>query len=995
MMKESGYKKQRNSLFSRVFIPMVTLVGIIVCIIIGIVFYYNILGQLNDNSRDLFNQQVTNRSRYVENLMISKWSNIESDVAVIQQKINKIIDEKHIAIENLNKSSNQSTLLLSETADDVIAMLRKSGTSGAYLFFSSADDIMDKDVSTPGFFVMDSDPESLYGKENADLMVERCPIQMVTELDIPTNNNWKPKFEFYQEEFDRIGKIFQNFELALTNPDFTIKDVGCWMQPYKISGSDRESITYILPLIYNETIYGAVGIDVSFSYLQKLLPYDELNKAGDSGFVLGLKENDQSYLPLYLNGPAHTQDIKLNQRFKTTGKNIEYLNQSIYCKSEELNLYNSNTPYENEHWVLMGVIQKDQLYSFANHLQGVFISVFVIVLVLGAILSYLLSRYITSPITHLANYIKETSNAFSRVNIERTRIIEIDQLIDAIENMGNDVLEAATRFTNIIKLANTKLAGFEVDYGKKELFITDKFFDIFYLFDVNTENMTIDEFDKMMTVFDQYCNPTQNPNEYLYHIETPNNDVYLRLRYHKSNEKWVGLIEEVSDVVKEKQVIENERDHDILTGLMNRRAFQRKMRKLFILETSRLKVAALIMLDLDNLKEVNDKYGHDCGDSYIKAAAHVFESSTPSEAIVSRTSGDEFYIFLYGFETKEEVEEKIDTLKESIKSTLAHLPNGHDIHILASGGVAWYPDDSLRFEDLQRYSDYAMYSVKHSVKGRIISFNLNDYENNVFVMKKRADFYELIKKKMYTFYFQPIVSARTGEVFGYEALMRSLHLSFYEPREILSMAKIEGQLDMMELISWQDSMKKYNQFYQEGLVSPTAKIFINSISSQLIKANMIHEIERMNPDILDKVVLEVTEGEENSVDTYVEKKLHLQRWNAQIALDDYGTGYNSERNLLLVNPDYVKIDIDIIRDIDKDIDKQKLVENIVSYCHERNKVVIAEGIETYAELKTVVYLHVDFIQGFYFAKAEAIPPQIDIKAKIALLELINQTEKTE
>ncbi|MEG0592624.1 MAG: EAL domain-containing protein [Coprobacillus sp.] len=992
MMKIKS-KKQHNSLFKRVFIPMCILVGVIVCFFIGIVLHYNILGQLNDNSRQLFNQQVTNRSSYIENLMISKWSNITNDVLTIQDKMNELIDNNQISVEDLNESSNQSTLLLSQTANDVIAMMRRHGTSGAYVFFADGKAENEDVLNTAGFYITDSDPESSYEDTNADLLIERSPIKMINQLDIPTNNSWKPKFEFQKNEITNYKKAFKNFQLLSTNPDFSLSDVGYWMPPYEIVGSERKCISYILPLVYNQKVYGAVGVDISFSYLQKLLPYDELTKSSNSGFVLALTEESQTYLPMYINGPSYTQDIKQLESFQTTGKDIEYIDNAIYCKSEKLNLYNTNTPYEDEQWVLMGIIDKDELYSFADHLKDVFMIVFIIVIVLGAVLSYMLSRYIANPIVHLAKYIGKTTNAFSRVNLDRTHIIEVDQLIEAIEKLSNDVLNSASRFTNIIRLANTKLAGFEIDYIKNELFITDKFFDIFLLYDVKTQNITIEEFNKLITTFDQCCIPTQNSNEYIYHVTSQTNDVYLRLRFHKDDKICVGLIEEVTDVIKEKQLIEHERDHDILTGLMNRRAFQRRMKKLFSVDTEQLKVGALVMMDLDNLKEINDKYGHDCGDSYIKEAAAIFEEHTPKNTVVSRTSGDEFYLFFYGYETRKDIEDKLKILSDAIGNSLAHLPNGHDVKVFVSGGVAWYPTDSTHFDELQRFSDYAMYSVKRSIKGRIESFNLSDYENNAFVMKKRSDFHELIKNNMFTYYFQPIVSAKTGEIFGYESLLRSLHPSFNEPKEIITLAKLEGQLSKMELLTWQNALKSYNQFYQEGVVSPSSKIFINSISSQLIPTEDVYELERRTPDILDRVVLEVTEEEESNINTFIEKQAHLKRWNASIALDDYGSGYNSERNLLMVNPDYVKIDIDIIRDIDKDIDKQKIVENIISYCHERNKKVIAEGIETLAELKTVIDLDADYIQGFFFARAEAIPPQVDSKAKEALLGLIKQNNK--
>ena len=103
------------------------------------------------------------------------------------------------------------------------------------------------------------------------------------------------------------------------------------------------------------------------------------------------------------------------------------------------------------------------------------------------------------------------------------------------------------------------------------------------------------------------------------------------------------------------------------------------------------------------------------------------------------------------------------------------LSNHKEVKVYLSGGIAWYPSDSTQFEELQRYSDYAMYSVKHSGKGEIAMFNVTDYENNSYIMKKRLDYYQLIDGRMIKYAFQPIIEMHTGNVFGYEALMRSTH----------------------------------------------------------------------------------------------------------------------------------------------------------------------------------------------------------------------------
>lgn len=991
LKKKNDLKK--NSLFKRILTPMCLLIVFIVVFMVGISIYYDILGELDKNSQNLFDQQVTNRAHDLQTSMVTKWSNIEGEMIRISHITDQLVNSKKISIDELFQSSSQSTLFLEQISDELITILRNHSTTGAYVLLSDGHFTGEDNKFCPGLYFTDNDPESVYGTQNSDLLLARCPVELVNKFNISTDSCWQPSFEFRKDDFEFYQNAFDNFKLALSRSDFTLKDVGCWVPPYKLYGSDTYAISYMLPLIYEGRIYGAVGIEISFSYLQKLLDYSELIGSGNSGYVLAMKNSDQQYQSMFLNGPYYSRSFQHSSQFTVEGTDAQYIGNNVYCSVSPLNLYNSNTPYESQQWVLLGLVDKSELYHLTYRLTDMVLIMFGVIIILGFLLSFMMTKFITKPIVDLADRISNSSNAMSRLNISKTNIIEIDQLIDAIEKMSNDVLESASRFTNIIRLANTQLAGFEIDYQTNQLFITDGFFEIFMLHDVDTKQMTTEQFKKIFKAFDSCCHVTQNRNEYIYHLETSEERIYLRLRYHETEEKCVGLIEEISDMIKERQAIEHERDHDVLTGLINRRAFQRQMKRLFSINTQELKIAALVMMDLDNLKAVNDKFGHDCGDTYIRTAATAFKDYAPKETIVSRTSGDEFYLFYYGYDNKESINQKIQELQKGISESLVHLPNHQEIKIRVSGGVAWYPEDSTDFDELQRYSDYAMYSVKHTVKGEIGTFNILDYENNSYITKKRIDFHQLLDDDLIYYVYQPIIDAKTGNIFGYEALMRSYHPSLKEPKEIITLAKLEAQLNKIELVTWYKALAKYSEYYQKGIMTSSQKLFINSISNQILDEKYLEDFESLYGNILDKIVLEVTEDEENDKNCFLRKKDILARWHAEVALDDYGSGYNSERNLLMVNPNYVKVDMDIIRDIDKDADKQKIVENIISYCHEREKKVIAEGVETIQELKVVLNLDVDYIQGFLFAKPDDIPSHLQKDAINILLELNRNLNK--
>ena len=169
--------------------------------------------------------------------------------------------------------------------------------------------------------------------------------------------------------------------------------------------------------------------------------------------------------------------------------------------------------------------------------------------------------------------------------------------------------------------------------------------------------------------------------------------------------------------VAERNRIEHERDYDALTGLYSRQAFFRVCGELFE-KPDTLRHAALMMTDLDNLKTINDTYGHDWGDIYLRQTAHSLRQNSPGGTVVARLSGDEFLLLFYGYETQEALRADIKKLEENFAQSSAALPDGKRLCIRMSGGVAWYPEDALDLDTLKKYADFAMYEVKHSTKAR-------------------------------------------------------------------------------------------------------------------------------------------------------------------------------------------------------------------------------------------------------------------------------------
>ena len=423
--------------------------------------------------------------------------------------------------------------------------------------------------------------------------------------------------------------------------------------------------------------------------------------------------------------------------------------------------------------------------------------------------------------------------------------------------------------------------------------------------------------------------------------------------------------------VAERSRIEHERDYDALTGLYSRQAFFRVCGELFE-KPDTLRHAALMMTDLDNLKTINDTYGHDWGDVYLRQTAHSLQQGSPSGTVVARLSGDEFLLLFYGYDSQDAIRKELSTLNGALRASCSTLPNGKTLNISISGGVAWFPEDGTDFKTLKKYADFAMYQVKQSHKGHTGDFDIGVYHREEYAAQTQREFEQLLREELVTYYFQPIFSAHSGRVAAYEALMRVNMPTITSPSQVMTLAHELDRLYDIERITLFKSGEIYEQLQQKGLLQKGAFLFVNSIANVSLTPADVAKYQRRFPELLKYLVVEITEQEDLDRDS-LERKRNVPGFSGSFALDDYGSGYSNELNLLALAPRYIKIDISIVRGIDTDRDKQQIVSNIVDYAHARSMQLIAEGIENDAELRKVIDLGVDLLQGFYLGRPAAVP----------------------
>ncbi len=987
-------QSRQRSVFSTIMAPMIFLVVTEVILLVSILVGTRVIERINRNSEDLILKQLQNRANYFSSSLYN-WSDLEVLSATINSKAEALINDGTVNLDELQTNSEVSAPLIMEVVDDLVSTMYTKRLSGIYIVFNTTDlneiPKMKRIPNRTGIYIRDMDPTSAPSARNEDLMLCRAPVQVVQGLNISTDTCWKPQFTFSDKDYPENFAYFTEPLRAAFKADQikSASDYSYWGSSANLLiDSDVSAVTYSVPLILSDgTIYGILGIDIADDYLLTQLPYSELydNDVG-TYFVIKQRSSVDSLkiaTPFLWNGYKfpRNKSVSLVLSRANDGYSFTYKGESYFASAVPISLYSNNSPFEKDYWAILGAVPVDELYEFSNRLFSLLILDVVFMLIVGIIGSIIISQRLAAPIKRLSGEITEARKISGIPSLSVTGIKELDSFADDFTSLCREVVSTSTRFLQIIQLASVELGGFEVQKDTDTVFVTDNLFGMFALNNLDPQNVTVEQFNRFRENLRAFGTGIDEPDgSVLYKVEpAPGAVRYIRVNITETDTKIVGVAEDVTMATLERFMIQHERDYDMLTGLISRRAFYERAQALFAAK-DKLGFAALMMLDLDNLKTINDHYGHDYGDKYIHQAATCFAECAPDgKTICSRVSGDEFFILFYSYKKFEDLQQDVDNFAIGIKSNIFLLPNGETLPISASGGVAWYPKDSSDFWQLMKYADFAMYQVKHGRKGTVESFDMDVYTRESFLLNSRQDFFKLIMEERLFHHFQPIFRSSDGGVAAYEALMRTDLPSLRSPAVILEIAKEEKRLQDIEDLTWLKSLERYRELVTSGKLDNSAKLFVNSFANQIMSPWAQEKFNYEYINLKSRIVAEITECED-LVPGIMDKKRELAGVGCLFALDDYGSGYNSELNLLELSPKYIKVDISIIRDIDTDADKQRIVTNIVDYAHERDMYIIAEGIETPSELNMVLELGVDLLQGYILARPAAIPDDISKEA---------------
>lgn len=433
--------------------------------------------------------------------------------------------------------------------------------------------------------------------------------------------------------------------------------------------------------------------------------------------------------------------------------------------------------------------------------------------------------------------------------------------------------------------------------------------------------------------------------------------------------RHVAIGADISDKKHAEELIWHQANFDVLTNLPNRRMLTEHIeheRKLAQRGNYKL---ALLFLDLDHFKDVNDTLGHDMGDVLLVEASKRMRQCVRETDMLARLGGDEFALVIPHAE-QEEVERICNAILNHIKQPFEL--NKEQAYVSSSIGIAFYPEDGQSVDELLRKADQAMYAAKHSGRSCFHYFKSEMQDAAMLHMRLAADMRNSLDVGNFNVYFQPIVDLAGGRVGKAEVLLRWNHplFGFIGPDQFIPIAESNGFIH--ELGNWVfcEALKWAKRW--SGLIGETFVASVNLSPVQLMRGQYFDDwLQQFIASGLgaNGLVLEITEGVLlNDNPEVIDRLMSLQQAGMQVSIDDFGTGYSSLSYLNKFPIQFLKIDKSFVGELTSSQTHRALVEGIVVMAHKLNLKVVAEGVETEAQRQLLLDAGCDCAQGYLFSK---------------------------
>jgi diguanylate cyclase (GGDEF)-like protein/PAS domain S-box-containing protein len=440
---------------------------------------------------------------------------------------------------------------------------------------------------------------------------------------------------------------------------------------------------------------------------------------------------------------------------------------------------------------------------------------------------------------------------------------------------------------------------------------------------------------------------------------------------------FLGSLSDISELKKAQIQMENLAFYDPLTGLSNRRLFKNRLDKA-VKSVQRTNTSiALLFLDLDQFKRVNDSLGHDTGDSLLKEIARRLDQNVRENDTVSRIGGDEFTILLTDINNTNDV--RIVAEKILLSLSRPFMLKGQEIISTASIGITLTPEDSVDSNTLMKNADLAMYRAKELGRNNFQFFSEDMNTSILHNLEVEKELHIAIKRNQFILMYQPKISLENNLITGVETLVRWRHpeKGIIAPDNFIPIAEETGQIIKIGAWVLEHSCHEMGALIREGLMPKDSKVAVNLSAKQFSDPNLLQTVlniltqSKIDPlnlelEITESIIMDDVEAAISIMEAIKSRGIHL-------AIDDFGTGYSSLAYLKRFPIDVLKVDRSFVMDIPEDKTDMAITSAVIAMAHKLSMRVVAEGIETQEQLEFLRENGCDDGQGYLLSRPLTLP----------------------
>lgn len=419
----------------------------------------------------------------------------------------------------------------------------------------------------------------------------------------------------------------------------------------------------------------------------------------------------------------------------------------------------------------------------------------------------------------------------------------------------------------------------------------------------------------------------------------------------------------------QREQLEYQANHDYLTNLPNRVLFIDRLEQSINRAQRDKNKIAVLFVDLDHFKEINDSLGHDIGDKILVEVSKRMKNQVQKSDTLSRLGGDEFCIILNDIVNVGAVTDIIMNLKDGLKEPIQVENN--TLYIGMSLGVSIYPDDGEDASSLLKNADAAMYKAKDDGRNTYCFYDEEMTEKAFERVFLETSLRKALVEDELVVYYQPQIKADENKLVGMEALVRWEHptMGIIAPDKFIPLAEITGMIVELDRIVMKKSLLQFEKWYNDGL-NP-GKISLNLAIKQLAEDDFIDFLKDLLANkkfLYENLEFEVTESQiMNNPKKSIAILQEISDLGISIAIDDFGTGYSSLAYLKRLPINRLKIDKSFIKDLPNDAEDSAISKTIISLCESLHLEVIAEGVETIEQKEFLMEYSCNFIQGYLYS----------------------------